>query len=150
MLNGVASISSEIIPCVCPWAIWTNRTFVISSGFDARPQRLIAVRKIFLVLFIFQKSTLPPRYQNINTQEGTVEKGFALHHKNRVWSRSNTNGKIQQLNTVVMNIMSASSNKYDQKIEPKNGTGRCKWAVTALQSVTEKGHTLALYNELSL
>ena len=49
-----------------------------------------------------------------------------------------------------MNIMSASSNKQDQKIAPQNGTGRCKRAVTALQSVTEQGHTLTLYNELPL
>jgi len=82
--------------------------------------------------------------------EGMVEKGFALHHRNRVWSRSNKTGKIQQLNTIVMNIMSASSKKQDQKFAPKNGTGRRKRAVTALQSVTEQGHTLALYNELRL
>jgi hypothetical protein len=116
----------------------------------------------------------------MNINEGMVEKGIALHHRNRVWSRSNKTGKIQPLNTLLIliylltaiglspggsttvdiytqtihrtiqnkqyveqhnnfgrvrgliNIMSASSNKQDQKIAQQNGTGRCKRAVTAL------------------
>jgi len=36
----------------------------------------------------------------MNINEGMVEKGFALQHRNRQWSRSNKIGKIRPLNTL--------------------------------------------------